>query len=152
MNGQIEMRLEFVKYFVVATWWLGALGGAVLLWQRGSRWADVLSGAIAGAVAGLAGAATLACFMELADGLPRLLLRTVGGVVRPTNGTGSAWLWTPLWLVLAVLCWTVAGGAAGFLLTFTGKMGRQVIDWAAWPVAWVLQTCGMKGLAGFFVG
>jgi hypothetical protein len=151
VNGQLEMRLEFVKYFVVATWWVGALGGAVLLWQRGSRWADVLCGSIAGAVAGLAGAASLACFLELADGLPRLLLRHLSGVLKPANGSGAAWLWTPLWLALAVLCWTAVGGAAGFLLRCAGKPGRLALEWTAWPVAWVLQTCGLKGLAGFFV-
>src|SRR5438045_8003599 len=28
----------FVKHFVLATWWIGAVAGTVLLWRRGSRW------------------------------------------------------------------------------------------------------------------
>src|SRR5205807_3842747 len=51
-----RLRLEFVKMFVLSSWWIGAAAGAVLLWQRGNRRGDVVSGAVAGAGAGFAGA------------------------------------------------------------------------------------------------
>src|SRR5262249_18475166 len=47
-----------VKHFVLATWWLGAVLGGLLLWKRGSRFADFLCGILAGSVAGLIGSAT----------------------------------------------------------------------------------------------
>src|SRR5207249_123825 len=125
-------HLEYVKAFVLATWWIGAIAGAILLWQRGSRWADVLCGAVAGAVAGLAGAATLACLLPLLDAPPRWLLRLVSG---RSTGPGSAWLWTPVWLMLVVIWWTVAGTLVGFGLSLAGRIGRAVLTGLGWPLA-----------------
>jgi hypothetical protein len=143
-----NVRLEFVRSFVLATWWIGALAGAVLLWQRGSRRADVLSGAVAGAGVGLAGAATLACLMDAADSLPRAVLRGLSGLLKSAEGGGSAWLGTLLWVLIAALCWGLIGGVAGFVLRFAGKPGSLLLAYAAAPIVWLLQTCGLKGWAG----
>jgi len=32
------------------------------------------------------------------------------------DGAGSAWLWTPLWVLTASACWAVLGGVAGLAL------------------------------------
>src|SRR5262249_51131382 len=32
-----ELATLFVRYFVISTWWVGAVLGAVLLWRRGGR-------------------------------------------------------------------------------------------------------------------
>src|SRR5262249_55960502 len=42
-----------VRFFVLATWWLGAVGGVLLLWRHGSRWSDGFFGAVAGSGAGI---------------------------------------------------------------------------------------------------
>jgi hypothetical protein len=140
-------RLEFVRHFVLATWWVGAVAGAVLLWQRGSRWADVLCGALAGAGAGFAGAATVACLVDLGDSLPRLVLRDLAARL-PFGADVPPWLWTTVWLTVAVVTWGLAGGVAGFLLQFGGRAGGRLLAAAARPLAWVFQVCGLKGLAG----
>jgi hypothetical protein len=143
------LRLDFVKFFVLVTFWLGTLGGAVLLWQRGSRWADVLCGAMAGTFAGLAGAATGACLLDVIDGLPRLVLALIGRMGKLPE-SGGPWAGTVVWVVLAVLCWGLLGGAAGFLLAWAGRAGQRLIEIAAAPFAWAFRTCGLGGAAAFF--
>src|SRR5947199_5282579 len=42
----------FLRRFVLATWWIGTVLGAWLLWRRKTGWSDVVSGAISGTMAG----------------------------------------------------------------------------------------------------
>jgi len=98
-----EFMSHFVKHFVLITWWVGAVIGAGLLWRRGNRKTDLAYGLIAGAVAGLVGSATLACLLPGLDWLPRL----IGHKMALGKTTGLAWLWTPLWIVLAAASWTI---------------------------------------------
>jgi hypothetical protein len=105
------LESSFPRWFVLATWWVGALLGAAWLWRRGGRLADVLCGAVAGSVAGLIGAATAACLWPALDLPPRLVW---GGLRKAVpDGTGAAWFWTPLWVLTASACWGVMGGAVG---------------------------------------
>jgi hypothetical protein len=137
----------FVKWFVLATWWVGALLGAVWLWQRGGRMADVLCGAVAGAVAGLVGAATLACLWPALDLPPRLVWAALGK--RVSEG-GSAWLWTPLWVLTATATWAALGGVVGVALRLVGRPGTRLLARTASPWAWLLGACGLKRAAGLF--
>ena len=137
----------FVYRFVLATWWLGAVLGAVWLWQRGGRFADVLCGAVAGAVAGLLTAASLACLWPILD-LPARL--AWGALQRVVPGDGSAWVWTPLWVLTAAACWAAFGGVIGLALHLTGRPGVSLLAWTAAPWAWLLGVCGMKGAAQWF--
>jgi hypothetical protein len=144
-----RLRLEFVRSFVLSSWWIGALAGAVLLWQRGSRRMDVLSGALAGAGAGIMGAATLACVLDLVDALPRAVLANLAGFLRASNG-GTVWFWTAIWLLIAGACWGLVGGIVGFTVKWAGRGGVRVLASAAAPMVWLLQICGLKGFAGLF--
>ena len=67
----------FLRQFVFATWWVGAVAGLVLVWRAGGRATDVACGVVAGAAAGVVGAATLGCLTgpvrRAAAGAPRLL-------------------------------------------------------------------------------
>src|SRR5262249_47952698 len=138
---------EFVRLFVLGSWWVGAIAGTVLLWQRGSRRADVLSGAVAGAGAGFAGAATLACLLDAADALPGAGVRGLSGFLK-SRGGGSAWFWTAVWLLVAATCWGLVGGIVGFLMKWAGRPGGRVLASVAAPMVWLFQICGLKGLAG----
>jgi hypothetical protein len=103
----------FVKWFVIATWWIGALLGAAWLWRRGGRPTDVLCGAVAGAVAGLIGAATLACLWPALDLPSRLVWAALGR--RMAEG-GTAWLATPVWVLTAAATWAAMGGLVGLAI------------------------------------
>jgi hypothetical protein len=134
---------------VLATWWLGAVGGALLLWRHGSRWADVLSGTIAGAVAGALASATLACLLPVPDALPRLLWVVLGPAAHRLGPTASPWLWTPAWVVVAALCWAALGGVAGSLLRLAGQRGVDFLAAAAHPLSWFARLCGLEGVAAY---
>ncbi len=134
----------FLRQFVLAIWWVGAVVGLVLAWRAGGRAADVACGVVAGAAAGVAGAATLGCLTILLDGLPRALLGLLD------ISTASPWLATPLWVVLVLACWTFMGGIAGLALGVLGSRGRRVLSAAAAPLNWTLRACGLRGMASFF--
>jgi hypothetical protein len=135
----------FLRLFVLATWWVGGILGVVLVWRRGGRWADLLCGAVAGAALGLLASATLGCGLIVVDAVPRFLLAML---VRPRPDT-SPWLWTPIWALLAVACWTALGGALGLLLSAAGP-GRRLLGAAAAPLSGAFRACGLDRAADFF--
>jgi hypothetical protein len=103
----------FVKHFVLATWWLGAVAGAVVLARRRSHWADIPCGIIAGAAAGVAASGTLACLMPALDGPARLILQPVAAAASSAHGAGAVVAGTAGWLAVAVLTWAVLGALTG---------------------------------------
>jgi hypothetical protein len=131
----------FVKWFALTTWWVGALLGAVWLRRRGGRPADVLCGTVAGAVAGLVGAATLACLWPILDLPARLGWAALRRWV--PDGSGSAWLWTPAWVLTASACWALLGGVIGLGL----GLARRPPAGAASPLARLLGACGLRRAA-----
>ena len=133
----------FLRQFVFATWWVGAVAGLVLVWRAGGRATDVACGAVAGAAAGVAGAATLGCLTILLDALPRAILGLLNAP------TASPWLMTPLWVVLALACWTFMGGVAGLALGVLGPRGGRILSAAAAPLT--LDLAGVRhGRNGVF--
>jgi hypothetical protein len=138
----------FLRPFVLATWWLGIVAGLFLVWRRGGRLADLLCGAIAGAFAGLLGAATLGCALLLLDALPQALLARMTASRPPT---ATPWAMLPMWVVLAALSWALIGGGLGFVLARLGQRGAEVLSTIATPMAWMLRTCGLKRAAEFFL-
>jgi len=137
---------KFLKWFVMATWWVGGVVGAWLVWRRGGHTADTLFGGIAGAAGGLPAAATAACLMVVLDTLPRALyagLTSSGS----TMSTGGA---TFLWLMLAGLCWAAFGAGLGYLLCALGRGGSRVLWAMAAPLSGLFRACGMRGMAELF--
>ena len=134
---------HFLKWFVVATWWIGGLAGAWLVWRRGGRPSDLLFGSAAGVAGGLPAAATAACLMVVLDGLPRAVLAQL----TPTGSAPSAWGATPLWLLSAGLCWAAYGAGFAYLLCAFGRSGTRVLGALAAPLAGVCRLCGMRGFA-----
>src|SRR5262249_55073091 len=109
-------------------------------------WSDVVSGAIAGTMAGVAAAVTVACLLTLVDWVPRYLLEHLFD----GNGTSSAWLWTPIWIVGAVLWWGVGGAGGGGGVAGAGQRGRAILSHAALPLSYLLQMIGLKRAADAF--
>ena len=97
-------------------------------------------------MAGVAAAVTVACLLTVVDSVPRYLLAHLFD----GNGTSSAWFWTPVWIVVAVLWWAVVGAGAGVVLRAAGQHGRQILAHAALPLSCLLQMVGLKRAADAF--
>jgi hypothetical protein len=110
---EAPLSTEFILHFVLATWWLGAVVGVVLVLKRGSRLTDLPCGLIAGAAGGAAVSSTLACLLPLLDWLPRSLWRQLAGGSGPAGASESIWLATAAWVTLAASVWMVLGALAG---------------------------------------
>ncbi|MBY0524339.1 MAG: hypothetical protein K2R98_13115 [Gemmataceae bacterium] len=109
---QAPVEALFVRHFVLATWWVGALAGVVILSWRGSRWIDIPCGLIAGAATGVAAGGTVACILPLLDAPARVAWR---GISPLAEGAGAIAA-TGLWLVVAVASWTVLGAVSGLVV------------------------------------
>ena len=88
--------------------------------------------------------------MPALDYLPRLLWREMALVMKLSGDGGRAWLWTPLWIILATLIWTVVGAAAGFLLSCAGRAGALLLGGLGEVLAVIFRLAGMKRAAGYF--
>jgi hypothetical protein len=146
--GAADFRTYFTGYFIfivtLCTFWLGAVGGAWALWRRGGGLLSVPWGLVAGAVGGLAAAATLACLVLAGDLLPHALWALAA---LPAGPAGVA-----LWIPLAVVCWTLVGAGVGALLGLTGPLGRPFLEPLGGVVAAVFRTVGLRGPAAYFAG
>ncbi|HLJ93189.1 MAG TPA: sulfite exporter TauE/SafE family protein [Gemmataceae bacterium] len=132
---------SFMRHFVLLTWWVGAVAGASLLWKRGQRKTDLVYGLIAGAVAGLVGSATLACFIPALDWLPRFLGSRTSGF------PSVRW---PAEIVLAAASWAFWGALAGLGLSYAGPRGRSILSGLARLLAWLCRLCRLKRVAAYF--
>jgi hypothetical protein len=147
----------FVRHVAMTSWWLGALAGAVILWQKSSlagqsatgRLADGLFGAIAGAVAGLVAAATTACALPILDYPARMVWTQLSGLTKGSSIGGSPWLWTPLWILTSALCWALAGAVIGGVLRIGGSLGLRVLTTLALPVTSVARLTGFEKFAAY---
>jgi hypothetical protein len=141
---------QFIRHVVLATWWLGAVLGACWLWRRGDRKSDVLCGGIAGAAAGLVVSATFACILPALDFIPRRLWQELAALLGWSAHAGSPWIWTPAWIAMASLVWSLLGAGAGLVLGWLGQLGRGVLEPVGGLLSWLLQRCGLKWAAGYF--
>src|SRR5262249_62123768 len=103
-----------------------------------------------GAMAGLAVSATFACVMPGLDYLPRLVWKGLASATGWANVAGRAWLWTPLWIILATLGWTIIGAVAGFVLGCLGHAGASALSFTGAVLATILRVLGLKRAAGYF--
>ncbi|HTU20522.1 MAG TPA: hypothetical protein VMG10_20845 [Gemmataceae bacterium] len=139
---------DFLKRFILATWWVGIFLGVALVWRRGGRLTDVFCGAVAGAFAGVLGAGTLGCLLLVFDAVPGALLARLASSKSFAAAPGSL---MALWILLASVCWGLVGGGAGFLLSGLGQSGLRLLSAAAGPLIWLFRQCGLERAAAFFL-
>jgi hypothetical protein len=136
--GSPDHPATFVRDFTLATAWLGIPFGAILLWRRSPSphvlvLFDVLAGMIVGGVTGLLAGATLGCALEI--------LEKHAAAALHVRFPGSA-----------ILGWTIAGLALGFLCSWLGGFGRSFVDALGRPLAWLCQRLGLSGLGALLAG
>jgi hypothetical protein len=127
----------FARRFVLATWWLGAMLGGMRLWHHGSKWRDVPFGIVAGGVAGIIGAASLACLWPMLDAPARWVWRGLAPIVQGHSIATHGWLWTPLWLITATLTWAAIGALLSVALNSFGNARLKLFGFLASPWAWL---------------
>jgi hypothetical protein len=155
---------SFLRHFILVTWWLGAVMGALLAWHasqqpdkdtpgpgrkvRGatSGLSDLFWGIIAGAFAGLLGGATLGCLLLLCDAPAMFLLNAM---VASGGPSPNPWRWLPLWVVMTAALWSALGGGLGAVLGALGRGGKQALTALAAPLIWMLRLFGLEGAAAF---
>jgi hypothetical protein len=149
--GSLEMWLQtpppdgpFLRLFVLSTWWIGAVAGVITSWRKGGGGLDLLCGALAGAGAGLAGAATVGCLLVAGDEAPRALMRSLAG-----SGAGAG-LATTIWICLALASWTGIGAVAGAFLSLAGETGNHLLAAVGAPFALALRMVGLERQARWF--
>lgn len=127
---------SYIRRFVWCTWWVWALLGMLILWRRGGA-GDALFGLIAGAAAGIAISATLACAVLVVEILPHAVFQPEQG------GVGLVIVWA----VLAVLIWTIFGIVLGLIFGLVGPVRRVVLEPVQKILGRIFRIFGLKGLA-----
>jgi hypothetical protein len=133
---------SFTRTLVLMTWWLAALAGGALLWRR-SGVLDAPWGFIAGAVAGLAGMATLACAFLVVELIPQFIWH----VVTRDSGGPLGWFGYEL---LALLIWLALGVGAGIAAAMLPPVRRLVLLPLQRLPAAIFQGMGLRAVAHFW--
>jgi hypothetical protein len=155
----------FLRPFVLATWWIGALVGVILV-VRASRQADrggseggrrrrrqrsgmndLFCGILAGAFAGLLASATMGSVLLLADAPALVALR---GMVSARGPSPAPWHWIPLWCMMTTLLWAIWGAGLGALLGPLGRGGSQALTFLAAPVIGFFRLLHLNDAAAYF--
>jgi hypothetical protein len=127
-----------VRHVVTLLWWVGALAGVGVMWQRGNGMRDLLWGLLAGIVAGVAVSATLACVLRAVEILPHVLWGQ-GGAPGP--------FMLLVWVVVVLAYWTGLGAALGLVLSLFGPVRRVTVVPLQNALARLFRICGAQGLA-----
>jgi hypothetical protein len=133
----------FIRWFILRTWWIGAVVGVILVLRRGGGVLDVPWAIIAGAAAGFAVAATLAAFFLIAEVVPTVLWHLAIG---KHGGIG----FLLLWIVLALICWVIIGLGLGVALPIIAPLRRLLVDPFQSLIAAAFGLVGMKSLAAYW--
>jgi hypothetical protein len=123
----------FLRSFVLSTWWMGAAGAVFVAWRQRAKLPDLFCAAVAGAFAGLVGAATGGCLLALIDEVPRALLARLAAPGAPPAAAAA------MWVALASACWAVGGALVGGLVSLCGPRARSVLAAAVSPRSWLVR-------------
>jgi len=142
-----DFRHYFVNYFtrdlVLWSWWLGPVLGVVWMRRRGGGWGDLPWVLVAGSVAGVVLAASLACVFFVIEAVPHALWDLF------MSGKGGGGLLI-VWILLATVSWACVGAAAGGVFALLGPLRKTVVEPVRNLLASLSAMCGMNGLASFW--
>jgi hypothetical protein len=144
-------QAAFVRDFVWVAWWIGPLLGAIYMLRKGDGLHDMLRGILAGAAAGLAGSASLACLMPILDAIPSWLWQALAprlGFLR-LDGHNPVWLF--LWVLEATLVWSLLGMLLAAGLGRAGGRASQVLFAVSRWLSHAFRWLGFRDVAARFV-
>ena len=147
MLGSMDFRHYFATYFLrgfmLTTFWIGGIIGAIMVLRRGGSMLDLPWGIIAGAFAGLVVSATVGAFFLVVEMLPHTLWHFTLGV---HGGFG----FLMLWVILALFSWLVVGIGLGWVLPWIAPLRRLLIDPSQRFIAKGFAAIGMKTLGEYW--
>jgi hypothetical protein len=136
----------FIRDVVFWTWWLGPVLAALALFKdaepkgrTGFLMRNLPFALMAGCVAGVLLAATLACVFLAVEIVPHVFWEVVFG---KTSSIG----FLPVWLAVAVFAWLGAGAVVGFIVALVPALRRAIVPVPQALVAGLCRLCRMRGL------
>jgi hypothetical protein len=136
-----EFVKSFLRVFVLWTFWIFAGLWTFSLWRSGGI-KELPWGIVSGFVLGIMASATLACLVLVLDLVPHMVWDLVV--------SGSSGALVPLWLLVALVCWTLIGAGLGLALAFLGPLGQVILAPVQQGLAGLCRLCGLAGLAETF--
>jgi hypothetical protein len=134
---------HFIRWFMLRTWWLGAVIGAFSVLRRGGGALDIPWGIVAGSVAGLIFSGTIAAFFLVAEMMPHILWHF-------SIGAHGGFGFLILWVMLAIFCWLLIGILMGFVLPWITPVRRALIDPLQSMIAMGFGIVGMKAVSAYW--
>ena len=141
----------FLRHFILLTWWIGPLAGAVFALRKGDGLHDLLRGILAGAAAGLAGSASLACLLPLLDAPACWMWQVLVVRLGLMRYNLAPAIWLIGWIVIAVATWTVLGSILGATLRRAGGRATQFLSAVSGTLSSCLFWLGLRSAAAYFV-
>jgi hypothetical protein len=141
----------FVRQFVLLTWWIGPLAGAIYALKKGEGLHDFVRGILSGAAAGLAVSASVACLLPMFDALPGWTWQLAVQRLGLTRFDGRTAIWLILWIVNATLTWALLGLVAGRILERAGGRAADCLAAVAATLGSCLRWIGLRSAAAYFV-
>ncbi len=141
----------FVRQFVLITWWFGPFAGAIYAFRKGDGLHDLVRGILAGAAAGLAGSASLACLLPVLDILPSWIWQVLVPRLGLTHFDGRSPTWLALWIATATLSWALLGTIVGGVLGRAGGRAGQVLSAVSFGLSSGLRWLGLHSAAAYFL-
>ena len=139
-----ELRHYFASYFLrrfmLWTWWIGAIAGAILVFANGGGFTDLPWGVVAGAAAGMALSVTVGSVFLVLDIVPLTIWNLV------LSGRGGTIALLALWIVMAVVSWTVSGALIGAILSAIPKLRGYTVLPVHDGFAAICRFCGLRKL------
>jgi hypothetical protein len=141
----------FIRHFVLLTWWIGPLTGAVYSLRKGEGLHDLLRGILAGAAAGLACGASLACLLPVLDAPACWSWQVLLARFNLARFNFSPIFWLIGWIVVAVAIWALVGAILGALLGRAGSRASRLLSVVSETLSSCLLWLGLRSAAAYFV-
>lgn len=141
----------FVRQFVLITWWIGPLAGAIYALRKGDGLHDFVRGLLSGAAAGLAVSASLACLLPVFDTLPSWIWLALIPRLGLARFDGRSPLWLVLWIANATFTWALVGLIVGRILERAGGRAARCLSAISSSLSSCLRWIGLRSAAAYFV-
>ncbi len=137
----------FLRDVVAWTWWLGPALAVVLIVRRrettgrfGFLMRNLPTAVVAGSVAGVLLAATVACLFLAVEIVPHMIWSIV-------FGRTSSVVLLPIWFAVAAASWMAVGASVGFVAAIVPALRRAIVPGPRALLSGLFRLCRLERLA-----